>query len=141
MDERRMVRCRAGQRFLNQPARHGARSSGSRGGPESERRAGLASCRADHAAPNFDEERNFDRAPNLMPQAYASSHSGTTRGGGTPHRVNPMSARRTTAARDLAAEHALPSAVTTSSCDRSLRRSSRRGLRATRRGTWARPRN
>jgi hypothetical protein len=63
MDERRMVRCRAGQRFLSQPARHGARSSGSRGCPESDRRAGLASCHTDHAAPTFDEERLFPRGP------------------------------------------------------------------------------
>ena len=33
MDGLRMVRSRVGQRILNQPARHGARSSGSRGGP------------------------------------------------------------------------------------------------------------
>ena len=52
-----MVRSRVGQRILNQPARHGARSSGSRGGPESDRRAGLAWRRGHHAAPTFDEER------------------------------------------------------------------------------------
>src|SRR5208337_2116588 len=57
MDGLRMVRSRVGQRILNQPARHGARSSGSRGGPESDRRAGLAWRRGHHAAPTFDEER------------------------------------------------------------------------------------
>src|SRR5208337_3783521 len=59
MDGLRMVRSRVGQRILNQPARHGARSSGSRGGPESDRRAGLAWRRGHHAAPTFDEERKF----------------------------------------------------------------------------------
>jgi hypothetical protein len=63
MDERRMVRCRAGQRFLKQPARHGARSSGSRGCPKSDRRAGLASPYADQAAPTFDEEREIGSSP------------------------------------------------------------------------------
>src|SRR5208337_3798240 len=59
MDGLRMVRSRVGQRILNQPARHGARSSGSRGGPESDRRAGLAWRRGHHAAPTFDEERQI----------------------------------------------------------------------------------
>jgi hypothetical protein len=56
-----MVRCRVGQRALNQPARHGARSSGSCPCPESERRAGLALGHRDHVIPTFDEERDFVR--------------------------------------------------------------------------------
>jgi len=56
MDGRRMVRCRVGRRFSNQPARHAARSSGLWAASQGERRAGLTLRRGGHAAPAFDEE-------------------------------------------------------------------------------------
>jgi transposase, IS5 family len=52
-----MVRCRMGQRFLSQPARHEARISGSSRASQSEPPAGLTLRAPDHAAPAFDEER------------------------------------------------------------------------------------